>query len=149
LSKVHSDEWMRDNHLLDPEVTRVSDLAPAGSRGVPKLLSVQVSDPLRAVLALIEQYDVNQIPVFRGSEVAGTLYDSDVLKAALQNAAVLEQPAESLMAAALPVVASDVPVGEVTRLLATGTPAVLVRHGGAVSGILTRFDMLQFIVGRQ
>ena len=149
LSKVHSDEWMRDNHLLDPEVTRVSDLAPAGSRGVPKLLSVQASDPLRAALALIEQYDVNQVPVFRGSEGAGTLYDSDVLRAALQNAAVLEQPAESLMAAALPVVASDVPVGEVTRLLATGTPAVLVRHGGAVSGILTRFDMLQFIVGRQ
>src|SRR5262249_25402018 len=25
LSKVHSDEWMRDNHLLDPAVTRVSD----------------------------------------------------------------------------------------------------------------------------
>ena len=51
------------------------------------------------------------------------------------------------MAAPLPVVASDVPVGEVTRLLTTGTSAVLVRHGGVVSGILTRFDMLQFIVG--
>ena len=64
-----------------------------------------------------------------------------------QDASVLEKPVESMMAAALPVVASEVPVGEVARLLATGTPAVLVRHGGVVSGILTRFDMLQFIVG--
>jgi len=116
---------------------------------VPRLLSVQSTEPLRAALSLIEQYDVNQIPVFRDSEVVGTLFDSDVLRAVLQDSAVLERPAESLMAAPLPVVTSDVPVGEVTRLLATGTPAVLVRHGGLVSGILTRFDMLQFIVGER
>ena len=149
LTKVHSDEWMRDNHLLDPAVTRVSDVGPAKGRKVPKLLSVQATDLVRASLTLIEQYDVNQIPVFRGTEVVGTLYDNDVLKAVLQDATVLERPVESMMAAPLPVVTSDVPVGEVARLLATGTPAVLVRHGGAVTGILTRFDMLQFIVGGQ
>ena len=149
LTKVHSDEWMRDNHLLDPAVTRVADVGPAKGRKVPKLLSVQATDLVRASLTLIEQYDVNQIPVFRGTEVVGTLYDNDVLKAVLQDATVLERPVESMMAAPLPVVTSDVPVGEVARLLATGTPAVLVRHGGAVTGILTRFDMLQFIVGGQ
>jgi cystathionine beta-synthase len=149
LSKVHSDEWMRDNHLLDPAVTRVADVVPNRARGVPRLLFVQSTEPLRAALSLIEQYDVNQIPVFRDSEVVGTLFDSDVLRAVLQDSAVLDRPAESLMAAPLPVVTSDVPVGEVTRLLATGTPAVLVRHGGLVSGILTRFDMLQFIVGER
>ena len=147
LTKVHNDEWMRDNHLLDPEVTRIADLSPGRGRSTPKLLSVQATDALRSALALIEQYDVNQIPVFRGTEVVGTLYDSDVLRAALQDGAVLDRPAETLMEAPLPVMTSDVPVGEVTRQLATGTPAVLVRHGGAVTGILTRFDMLQFIVG--
>ena len=147
LTKVHNDEWMRDNHLLDPEVTRIADLSPGRGRSTPRLLSVQATDALRAALSLIEQYDVNQIPVFRGAEVVGTLYDSDVLRAALQNGAVLDRPAETLMEAPLPVMTSDVPVGEVTRQLATGTPAVLVRHGGVVSGILTRFDMLQFIVG--
>ncbi len=149
LSKVHSDEWMRDNHLLDPAVTRVADVAPAKGRQLPKLVSVQATDALRESLTLIEKYDVNQIPVFRGTEVVGTLYDSDVLKAVLQDATVLERKVESMMEAPLPVVSSDVPVGEVARLLATGTPAVLVRHGGAVTGILTRFDMLQFIVGGQ
>ena len=149
LSKVHSDEWMRDNHLLDPAVTRVADVAPAKGRQLPKLLSVQATDALRESLTLIEKYDVNQIPVFRGTEVVGTLYDSDVLKAVLQDATVLERTVESMLEAPLPVVSSDVPVGEVARLLATGTPAVLVRHGGAVTGILTRFDMLQFIVGGQ
>jgi predicted transcriptional regulator len=35
----------------------------------------------------------------------------------------------------------------VTKLLATRNAAVLVKHDGAVTGILTRFDMLQFIAG--
>ena len=48
--------------------------------------------------------------------------------------------------AARPEVEADVHVEEVTRLLARD-PAVLVRQNGDVVGILTRFDMLQFIAG--
>jgi predicted transcriptional regulator len=44
-------------------------------------------------------------------------------------------------------VSADEPVERVTRLLAARNPAVLVRVDGAVAGILTRFDMLQFIAG--
>jgi len=149
LSKVHSDEWMRDNHLLDPSVTRASEAIASKARGVPKLVTVQATDPLRVALALIEQYDVNQIPVMRGTVVAGTLYDSDVLKSALQDPGVLDRPSESLMSEPLPVVPSDVAVDEVTRLMRSRTPAVLVQQNGAVVGILTRFDMLQFISGGQ
>jgi predicted transcriptional regulator len=53
------------------------------------------------------------------------------------------------MAEPLPVVASDEPVDRVTRLLASRNPAVLVRHNGGVVGILTRFDMIQFIAGSE
>ena len=44
-------------------------------------------------------------------------------------------------------VRSGEPVEQVTRLLTSRTPAVLVSENGAIIGILTRFDMLQFIVG--
>jgi predicted transcriptional regulator len=37
----------------------------------------------------------------------------------------------------------------ITKLLAARNPAVLVRTDGVVSGILTRFDMLQFIAGAE
>src|SRR5207249_3247134 len=125
LSKVHSDEWMRDNYLLDPSMTRAADAVTGKARGVPQLLSVEATDPLRAALALIEQYDINQIPVFRGGEIVGTLYDSELLKAALQNPGVLDRPAASMMADPLPVVPSDVPMEHVTRLLTTRAAAVL------------------------
>ena len=38
-------------------------------------------------------------------------------------------------------------IDRVTRLLTARTPAVLVGENGTVVGILTRYDMLQFIAG--
>jgi cystathionine beta-synthase len=149
LSKVHSDAWMRDNHLLDPGAASARELMGFKSRKMPPLMSVQVGEPLKKALALVEQHDVTQIPVFRGREVVGTLYDSDILRAALDDHAALEKPVEGWMAEPLPIVASDEPIERVTRLLAARSPAVLVRVDGAVAGILTRFDMLQFIVGAE
>jgi cystathionine beta-synthase len=147
LSKVHNDAWMRDNHLLDPRATRVSDVVGGKSRGLPTLLSVQAHEPVRKALALVEQHQVTQLPVFRGEEVVGTVYDSDILKIALSDSAALDKPVEILMAEPLPSVGTEEGVDEVTRLLASRNPAVLVRSNGAVVGILTRFDMLQFIAG--
>jgi cystathionine beta-synthase len=147
LSKVHNDEWMRDNHLLDPSAASAKDLVASKSRALPALMSVQASEPLKRALALVEQHNVTQIPVFRGAELVGTLYDSDILRAALADPAALEKPVEGWMSDALPVVASGEPLERVTRLLAGRNPAVLVRDDGAMVGILTRFDMLQFIAG--
>ena len=147
LSKVHNDAWMRDNHLLDPSVTRVAEVVGAKLRAMPALLKLQVGEPVRRALALVEQHEVTQLPVFRGDEVVGTVYDSEILKSVLGDAAALERPVESLMGDPLPIVRSEQPVNDVTRLLAARNPAVLVRENGAVVGILTRFDMLQFIAG--
>jgi cystathionine beta-synthase len=147
LSKVHNDAWMRDNHLFDPAVTRVGDVLFSKSGSVRGLLSVQVGEPVKRALALVEHHDITQVPVFRNGEPVGTLYDHDLLKGVLENSNVLEQPVESLMAAPLPVVDSDQPVESVTRLMAARNPAVLVRDHDQLTGILTRYDMLQFIAG--
>jgi cystathionine beta-synthase len=149
LSKVHNDAWMRDNHLLDPTATRAGDLVGNKRRAAPGLLAVEVGEPLRRALALIEQYDVTQIPVFRGDEPVGTLFDNDILKTALADPGAVERPVEEWMAEPLPVVASDEPIDRVTKLLVSRNPAVLVRQNGHVVGILTRFDMLQFIAGKE
>lgn len=146
LTKVHSDDWMRDNHLLDPVVTRVRTLL-AGKGSLPGLLSVQASDPLRKALAIVQQHDISQLPVLRDEQLVGTLHDSDVLKRALEAPASLDQPCEGLMADPLPVVDPETSADAVTRLMAARNPAVLVQSGGRLTGILTRFDMLQFIAG--
>ena len=147
LSKVHSDAWMRDNHLLDPSATRVGDVVGNKARALPTLLSVEVGQPLRRALTLVEQHNITQIPVFKDREPVGTLYDSEILKTVIADPGAIERPVEQWMDAPLPVVRSDEPIERVTQLLASRNPAVLVRDDGSVVGILTRFDMLQFIAG--
>lgn len=147
LSKVHNDAWMRDNHLLDPAVTRVLEVVAGKGRTLRGLLRVEAHEPLRRALALVQQHDVTQIPVFRGEQVVGTVYDNEILKCVLENSSTLDKPVETLMGEPLPIVGSDESVDHVTQLLASRNPAVLVRENGKVTGILTRFDMLQFIAG--
>lgn len=148
LTKVHNDEWMRDNHLLDPSSVRVGNIAAAKAARVRTLFKVEAGEPLKRALALIQQHDVSQLPVFRGPEVVGTLEEGDVLKTALADGSSLDKPVDAIMGAPLPVVGAAEPADVVTRLLASRSPAVLVRgEGGAIQSILTRFDMLQFIAG--
>jgi cystathionine beta-synthase len=146
LSKVHNDAWMRDNHLLDPAATLVREVVGNKRRNLT-LLKVEVGEPLKRALSLIENHDITQVPVFRNGELVGTLYDGDLLKTVLADPKAVERPVEEWMQEPLPVVAANDPVDRVTRLLATRNPAVLVQDNGAVVGILTRFDMLQFIAG--
>jgi cystathionine beta-synthase len=147
LSKVHNDEWMRDNHLLDLGAARVEQLVSGKSPRLRQLISVSAGEPLKRALALIEQHDVSQLPVLRNGEVLGTLAEDEVLRVALSDRTALERPVDAFMGPPLPVVGSEEGADAVTRLLASRSPAVLVRAGGSVSGILTRFDMLQFLAG--
>ena len=127
--------------------TRVRDIVGNKRRQVPTLLMVTVGEPLKRALSLIERHDITQVPVFRDGEPVGTLYDSDLLKTVLADAGAVERPVEDWMQEPLPEINADEPVERLTRLLGARSPAVLVRDNGAVIGILTRFDMLQFIAG--
>ena len=147
LTKVHNDEWMRDNHLLDLSATRVSGLLSGKTLRLRQLISVESGQPLRRALTLIEQHDVSQLPVLRGSEIVGTLEEGEVLRTALASPESLEKKVDEFMSPPLPIVGGDEPAEAVAKLLASRNAAVLVRSDGAVTGILTRYDMLKFIAG--
>ena len=149
LSKVHNDEWMRDNHLLDPASVRVGNIAAGKTPRLRTLFKLESGEPLKRALALIQQHEVSQLPVFRGREVVGTLEEGDVLKSALADPSSLERPVDAIMGAPLPVVGADEPADVVTRLLASRNAAVLVQGDGGITSIVTRFDMLQFIAGSE
>src|SRR3989442_8077086 len=88
------------------------------------------AEPLKRALALIQEHDVSQLPVFRGREVVGTLEEGDVLKTALADPGSLDQPLDAIMGPPLPVVGADEPADVVTKLLATRNSAVLVNPDG-------------------
>jgi cystathionine beta-synthase len=146
LSKVHNDEWMRDNRMLEPEFVRAGDVVRSKNAALPALISVRTSDTMREALRLIRAQNISQIPVLdEEGDVRGTIHEGELMSALIEGRLHLDDLASTRMQPALGIVASDASVAEVARLLADRNPAVLVQEGVRIVGILTRFDLIEYV----
>ena len=151
LSKVYNDEWMRENQLLDADRTTLGFVlqAKAGPAGkTPVIVSVQPGTTVRQALRLMSLHDVSQLPVMDGTNCVGSVSDWSLSARSLDNTKVLDATVSEVMDAPFPVVEVSQPVDSVAKLLSKSNPAVLVRDNGFVQGIVTRSDVLNYLMAR-
>ncbi len=144
LTKVHSDEWMRDNRLLDTHFVKVSDVLRRKSKDLPPLVAVEETDPIRAALELIRRHNISQMPVQRNGEIVGSVEEAAIMSSVLEDSHALEAPVTKIMRAPLDRVGANDSVDQAIRLLADRN-AVLVEESGQPCGILTRFDLIEYV----
>ena len=147
LSKLYSDEWMRENQLLDSPRVNLHHVL-GRKNGTRQVISVAPSASVRQALGLMNLHDVSQLPVMDGESCVGSVSDWSLSQKSLENAKLLESTVSEIMDSPFPVVGSDQPVDSVVKLLSKANPAVLVQEDGAVHGIITRSDMLDFVMSR-
>ncbi len=150
LSKVYNDEWMRENQLLDsPRITLRHVLGgKEGNGDAPAVVSVAPGASVRQALGLMALHDVSQLPVMEEGNCVGSVSDWSLSQKSLENQKLLDAAVSDIMESPFPVVAGDQPVDSVVKLLSKSNPAVLVRENGRVQGIVTRSDMLRFMMMR-
>jgi len=149
LSKVYNDEWMRENQMLDsPRITLRHVLGGKENDGSPPVVSVAPGASVRQALGLMALHDVSQLPVMEGSNCIGSVSDWSLSQKSLENPKLLDAAVSDIMESPFPVIAGDQPVDSVVKLLSKSNPAVLVRENGKVEGIVTRSDMLRFMMSR-
>jgi cystathionine beta-synthase len=149
LSKLYNDEWLREHQLIEPARvtaelmvrTKESDRAPG------TLVSVQPATAVRQALAFITEFNISQLPVVAEGDCVGHVSEATLMARVLENPTLLDQPVQELMDAPLPVVDGHVDLNALTRLLTRHNPAVLVRRDGAITGIVTRYDVLRYLTG--
>ena len=61
----------------------------------------------------------------------------------IEDPTLLDKPVESIMGAPFPVLEGHVDGEEVRPLLARDNAACLIREGGALVGIITRYDLVR------
>jgi cystathionine beta-synthase len=147
LSKVHDDEWMRTNGYLEPARRRVGDLLQGKLPGVPPLVSVTPTDPVREALATMATHEVSQLPVLLKGENLGSLSEGEIMPKVIERPALLDRPVEEVMEKPFPLVESELPMEGLSWFLTRDHSAVLVREDGQIKGVVTRFDLVRALMG--
>lgn len=118
---------------------RAGDICSHPVRGVPSSATV------REAVDLMREKQFDQVVVFDGKEIVGSLAWPQLLKAVNAGMAVdelMRQPVRSFAQPPFPIVNGDESLAVVEMLLAYH-PAVLVRTGGRTDGIITWHDVLR------
>ncbi|GAC1650662.1 MAG: cystathionine beta-synthase [Gemmatimonadaceae bacterium] len=148
LSKIYNEEWMRGNQLLDGDKATLEHVLGRKDGDAPAIVSVGPGGTVRQALRLMNLHDVSQLPVMDGDSCVGSVSDWSLSARSLENQKMLDATVGSVMDAPFPVIDTTQPVDAVSKLLSKSNPAVLVRHRGRIDGIVTRSDMLQFLMSR-
>ncbi len=148
LSKLYNDEWMRENQLLEPDRAPIALLLERRDPTAPRLVSTTPGALVRQALGLMRLHDVSQLPVMDGEACVGSVTEHSLTTRSLESTRLLDATVGEVMDEPFPLVDARQPVESVTKLLSKASPAVLVRDGARTAGIVTRSDVLQFLMQR-
>ena len=147
LSKVFNDEWMEENQLLEKAPLTVEQLLAARVGDAPALVQVAPSAAVRQALNLMSTWGVSQIPVLDDGRNVGGIIESTLMTRALAQPTLLDRPVREVMEAPFPEVDASFAVDRMAQTLTRESPAALVRKDGAIVGIVSRYDLLQRMIG--
>ena len=148
LSKLYNDEWMRENQMLDGDRHTLADVVRAKAGAGQAIVSIAPGATVRQSLRLMALHDVSQLPVMDGSNCVGSVSDWSLSAKSLESTKLLDATVSEVMDPPFPVLESSQPADSVATLLSKSNPAVLVRANSGITGIVTRSDMLAYLMAR-
>jgi cystathionine beta-synthase len=147
LSKQFNDAWMQENQMLDTPRSTVQELLARRPQDAPPVVSVAPAAAVRQALNLMATWSVSQIPVLDNGQSVGGLIEGTLMARALAQPALLERPVSEIMEPPFPEVDAGTAVDRVGAMLTRESPAALVRREGKLVGIVSRYDVLQQLIG--
>ncbi len=148
LSKVFNDEWMRENQLLDTSPSNIESVLGLKDSSAPAIVSVTSGATVRQAIRLMVLHNVSQVPVMDGAVCVGSVTESHLTSSSLADPKTLDLSVGDAMEAPFPMVEAGQSVESVAKLLSKSNRAVLVKKDNMVQGIVTRFDVLEYLMAR-
>jgi cystathionine beta-synthase len=155
LTKVFNDEWLAQYGFLVDGTSRsgrtVGEVLRGKSGRLPDLVHTHPNETIAEAVHILEEYAVSQMPVVRAeppivaAEVAGSVSDRVLLDKLFTGQALLTDPVEQHMSPPMPTVGSTEQATDAVQLL-EAADAVLVQEDGKPVGVLTRQDLLAYLV---
>jgi cystathionine beta-synthase len=144
VGKIFNDDWMRDRGFLEkPKATAKTIVS---SRKNHELVTVDASARIEDVLKKITSSDISQMPVVRGSEIAGSISESSLFAKLIENPALKDEAIEKIMDKPFPMVHLDATIEDISALINKETSAVMVKDNAGNTHIITKHDIIKSIV---
>lgn len=142
LTKFHSDEWMKEKLLLEPQRITAGLIAETKSQGAPaELVYALPEETVAEALAKMDEHGVTQLPVIEDRTSIGSVKESALLGKLLENRDLLGSPVRDVMDPGFPVLDVDSGFEEMRDALRKA-PAVLIEDFKRIRSIITRSDLL-------
>ena len=148
LSKVFNDAWLQENQLLDAPRFTVADLLRRRRGDAPPLVQLAPSGQVRQALNLMSTFGVSQLPVIEDGQCIGSLVEGALMTAALEQPTLLDRAVRDVMEPPFPTIEATLTLDRLAPMLTRETPAALVAEHGQLTGIVSRYDVLQLMIGR-
>ncbi len=162
LSKLYSDDWMREYGYL-PRFSRSPRVAALinGRRDgdVPAVVGIDTNQTVEEAINLLRRYQISQMPVVHepahttsggidAHQIAGSIQEGTLLNQVFQHPSSIHERVGTVMDPPFAMVDADEEVERIFPLLSAGSPAVLVQERGRLVGIITRSDLLDFVANQ-
>jgi cystathionine beta-synthase len=142
LSKVHNEDWLKLNRMLDTELRTLRDISDRKkSLGYEEIVFIKEDDKVKDVLELITKTGYTQIPVLKGKQSIGAIRENRLLSKLVDKPQLYTSLIKDVMEESFPVLDAKTEISEVKKLLKVH-PAVLVSDFGLVTDIITRYDLI-------
>jgi cystathionine beta-synthase len=162
LSKLYSDDWMREYGYL-PRFSRTPRVAALinGRRDgdVPAVVGIDTNQTVEEAINLLRRYQISQMPVVHDPvhtsatgidthQIAGSIQEGTLLDQVFRHPSSIHERVGTVMDPPFALVDADEEVERIFPLLSAGSPAVLVQERGHLAGIITRSDLLDFVANQ-
>jgi cystathionine beta-synthase len=142
LSKIFDDAWMRENGFL--EEATVKDMIESRPRQV---ITASEETSVEAAIRLMKTHGISQLPVLDAhGKLHGIIGESDLLDYLISGGAMNHTIAD-LHAHEVTTITPDMPIDELSSVFSHSQAAVVLEDG-AVTGIVTKIDVIDFLANR-
>ena len=140
VGKMFNDEWMRSRGFLDDEVTTAIDLIK--DHVEEPLVTVKTEELVMVAIERMKNNNISQIPVEDIDGFVGSVDESILFRAIMDDASVTNKPVKEVMQKPFPIVDRNTAIADVAKVIDKDVQAVLVDLGDGTHHIITKYDII-------
>jgi cystathionine beta-synthase len=139
VGKIYNDQWMMERGFLD--VKTCADIVN-GRKGL-KLLTLDKSHVVQDAINLMQQYNIENIPVMENGKPVGSISEKGLFNKMIANGDIKQLTIDKVMEAPLMEISINTAIDKLNSIISKEVGAVMVKEETGNYHIVTKYDILQ------